>query len=734
MDGTAKRGGGGGTGIVRPWLRGCGHLAACCFDLAEAEQDQAVLWLPVFLAAGVIFYYQLRFEPPAWAGLAVAAPSVAAALRCARRWQRGMAAAVAAAAIGFAAAQLATARAPPPEPALPRHAVEATGSIRTVEVLPRGRRITLDAVRLDDGPVQPRLVRIRLRNDDPVILAAGDRIRVRALIWPAEWPAYPGGWDLQRDAFFAGLGGFGYALGPVVLVSHGRVSAPRRLLERLREGIAARVSAAIPGSAGAFAVTLLTGFQNQMDATDHNAFRIAGLAHLLAVAGLHIGIVMGFAMLLARTLLAVSEHASLFWPTKKIAFLAALAAGGAYALLTGLHLPIQRSLLMASLFTLAVLAGRRAVSLRGLAWAAATLILIEPQEVPGVSFQMSFSAVLALISGYAALRPWLTRLRGQSLGRRLAGYVLALALTSTLAGTASAPYGAYHFGHIQTYFVIANMAAVPLTALWVMPLGLLSLPLMPFHLEAWLLRPMGWGAQAVVWVARTAASWPGATLDAAHAPGWGLAILSLGIAWLGLWRTRLRLLGVMAIVLGLVSPRLTRPPDLLVSAHGRLIAVRTSDGIWLQSAPGAAKFTRDAWLQYWASGPPHPMPVQGQAAHGAIDCRPDQCLLRPRADAKPALLVRGTRHPDACATAAIFVAAEPARHLCPKPWPKLVDRFTVWRDGAVAIWLEPGGAIVLTDRSASGLRPWVPPPVPRYRVRRRPAAPHGLVPATQDHG
>ena len=91
----------------------------------------------------------------------------------------------------------------------------------------------------------------------------------------------------------------------------------------------------------------------------------------------------------------------------------ALAAGLGYALLTGMHVPILRSFLMASLFTLAVLAGRRAISLRGLALAAIALMLAEPQEVPGVSFQMSFSAVLALISGYAALRPWLNRLRGE---------------------------------------------------------------------------------------------------------------------------------------------------------------------------------------------------------------------------------------------------------------------------------------------------------------------------------
>ena len=693
-------------------------------DLLAVERDNAPLWLPVFMAAGVLVYYNLRFEPPVWCGAAVALPALVAACKLRRiGWPFAVAAAISAAAVGFAAAQFATARAPPRDDALPTHAAQVTGTVRAVETLPNGRRITLGDPRVDAGPPLARTLRIRLRRDDRAIPGTGDTLRVRALVRRPEPPAYPGGWDLQRDAFYAGLGGSGFALGPVEVLARGTPTAPLRAVQRLREIIARRVAAAISGSAGAFAVTLLTGFQNSMPVADHDAFRAAGLAHLLAVAGLHIGIVMGFAMLLARTLLATSEHASLFWPTKQIAAVVALAAGLGYALLTGLHVPIQRSFLMASLFTLAVLAGRRAISLRGLALAATVLMLAEPQEVPGVSFQMSFSAVLALISGYAALRPWLNRLSGQSLRRRFIGYLLALALTSTLAGTASAPYGAYHFGRVQVYFVVANMAAVPLTALWVMPLGLLSLPLMPFRLEFLLLKPMGYGAEAVVWVARTTASWPYATVAVPHIPAWGLAVLSLGVAWLGLWRTRLRLLGVAAIVVGLASPALVRPPDLLVSDDARLIAVRTASGVWVQSRSGASTFVRDSWLQYWAVGPPQPLPADGTAADGAIVCTQEQCLLRPHPMAPAALLVRGANHPNGCAASSVIVSSEPARRLCPKPWPKLVDRFTVWRNGATAIWLRPDGARVVTDRDDRGSRPWVAPvPHPRSRTPAGPPA------------
>jgi competence protein ComEC len=681
----------------------------------DTERDRLAVWLAVFMGAGVLGYYLLQYEPAVWLGPMIAVPLLALAVWIVElRWLFGPFAAIA---LGFAAGQLATARAPPIETDLPTHATIVTGTIRAVEALPEGRRITIHPAWLDDA-AQPlrRSVRVRLQKKDNGELATGDQVRIRALVRPPAAPSLPGGWDLQRDAYYSGLGGSGYALGKAERLTQAIPSGPMRFVQRLREIITDRVVAVIPGAAGAVSVTLLTGASMAIPEADHAAFRDSGLAHLLAVAGLHIGIVMGFALTLSRFGFALSERASLFWPTKKLAALCALAAGALYMVLTGMHVPIIRSFTMACLFTIALIADRRPFSLRGLALAAVVLMLIAPQEVPGVSFQMSFSAVLALIAGYEALRPWLRKLHGHAWHRKLLAHVVALALTSALAGTASAPFGAYHFGHVQVYFVLANMVAVPLTAMWVMPLGLIALFLMPLHLEALALVPMGWGAEAVVWVARATSALPVATFEVPHIPAWGLCVFSLGLAWLGIWRTRRRLAGIAVMLVGLASPLLERPPDLLVSADGRLIAVKTSQGAYLQMTQGGSKFTRDAWMQYWAAGSFQALPSN---APGVIQCEQDVCLLRPYADRPGALLARGALHPPFCDQVSVVVSAEPARGLCPKPWPKLVDRFTVWRYGSAAIWLDPGGARVVTDRWQRGDRPWVPPlPKPK-----KPAAP-----------
>ena len=679
----------------------------------EAERGRFAPWLAMAMAAGAAAYFALRQEPPGWIGGAMLLAAVALCIATWRNSARGAGLLALAAVLGFAAGQGASWRTWP-QPELPTRAVVLTAAVRGVDALPDGRRLVLQGVRL--GPDQPplrRVVRVRMKRGDDTAVEAGDRIEVRALLRPPAPPAYPGAWDLQRDEFFSGIAGGGTALGPVRVVEHAAPAGVAAWMQSVRDAVGRRAVLALPGAPGTVAATLLTGSAAAIPQADRAAFRDSGLAHLLAVAGLHIGIVMGLVMGATRLALAAWPHAALHWPTKPIAAGAALVAGAGYLLLAGAHVPTIRSFAMASLVTLGIVVGRRALSLRGLALAAAVLVLWAPQEVVGVSFQMSFAAVMALIAGYEAMRPVFARLHGPG-WRRWAGHGLALVLTSLLAGTASAPYGAYHFGHVQLYFVAANALAVPLTAFWVMPLGIAALILMPFGLDGLAFVPMGWGIELILGIARGVASWPAATLAVPPLPGWGLAVFSLGLAWLCLWRTRIRLAGAPVMLAGLAAAWLVPLPDVLVSPDARLIALRDGSGYRLQDRPGAPRFVRDAWAEHWGSGPMPPLAAGTPAACGATACRLGPVLLLRGAAA-------GTMHEADCTGVALVVSAEPARGVCPGA--ALLDRFTVWRDGAHAVWLRDGVPAVLSDRADRGDRPWVAPvPTPRAHVPNLPMA------------
>lgn len=699
---------------VAAWLRGAAEASLA------GQHGRYAPWLAVALGAGVLAYFSRETEP-GWQALWLAPGLIALALWLGRRlplagWAVGMAAA---GLLGFGVAAWQASRLPAPLD-LPRGAVGLSGTVVAVDALPEGRRVTLGGVRLNGGDPLPRAIRLRLRANDPARPEPGDTISVRALLREPPPPVAPGAWDFQRAAFFSGLGGSGTALGPAVVAA----GEQRPFFAWLRATVQARIEAAIPGGAGAVAAALLTGSQAAIPPAEIAAMRDSGLAHLLAVSGLHMAIVIGAVFGVLRLSIALVPWLALRIPGKVVAATGGLAAGIGYTLLTGSQVPMQRCLVMAGLVTLALVVGRRALTLRSLALAAAVVLLAAPAELLGPSFQMSFAAVLALIAGHEALKGRLSALRlGGGWPRRVVLAVVGLAITSALAGAATAPYGLHHFGRLQIYGVAANALAVPLTSFLVMPAGMIALALMPFGLDGPALWAMGQGVEATLAVARVVAAWPEAAPVLPPIPGPALAVASFGFCWLALWRGRLRLAGVPVLAGALAQGLAQAPPDMLVSPDARIVALRTTDGVFLQELPGASGFARDSMLRRLGAGSALPLPVAGAAAQGALACSETACRFHPR-DGADAVLLRTAPPPRgqraapvdtaalraACGQVAVIVAAEPIRPRCGSG--ESIDRFTVWRGGAQAVWLGPAPRVV-SDRRWRGDRPWVPgPPVP----------------------
>jgi competence protein ComEC len=688
-------------------MLGAVALSAAGTAFAHAQAGRFILFLPVFMAAGIVTYFGWPTEPTA-----ILAPIMAAILITAGLWlaDRPVVQATllcgACAAVGFASATRAT-QAQPAWADLPRRAAQISGTIDGIDILPDGRRLTLHAPSIDHAAALARALRIRLRNTDTTPLEAGDTITVRALIRLPSPPAYPGAWDTQRDAYFAGLAGYGFALGPASRITAGRAWH----FQAFRGAIAARIVAALPGTTGAIAATLLTGMGTAIPPLDRAAFQASGLAHLLAVAGLHVGIVMGLIYILCRRGLAASEHAALFWPLREIAAIAALLAGAFYLALTGAHVPILRSFAMACLATLALLTGRRALSFRALALAATILMLAAPDLVMGVSFQMSFAAVLALIAGWEALRPHLTSLHGAGFWRRPALHATGLLITSALAGTASLPVAAYHFGTATSYYIPANMLAVPLTAFWVMPLGLAALALMPFGLQSLALIPMGWGIAGILWIARSVAAWPAAIIPVPQMPPAAVLVILAGMILVSLLRTHIRMAGLPVVGAGLALAWLAPAPDIIVSPDAKLIAARRGGGIYVSAAPGTSRFDRATPARVWGIATASALqPTIANAMIGMtaqIRCDSSACSFVSHGQTTVVALgsitaCAGTRFG---ATLGATLIVSHARVYCPSA--TIVDRLSTAAHGATAIRLTAQGPVIRTDEDERGTRPWV---------------------------
>jgi competence protein ComEC len=667
------------------------------WELVKAEAALALPSLaslaavPVLLGAGIALYFALPVEP-SLAALALPAGLGAALCLLVRRWRWPMLLSLGVAMVcaGAGVAKLRTdlVAAPVLEKRIGPRMVDG----RVVEVERRGSgwRLLLDEVGIRGLDAMPERVRVTFRGAPPSV---GARVRVRAVLQPPPEPAAPGAFDFARQAWFDRLGGVGYAVGPVRTIG----TAPAGIdMAAWRLALGQRIVAALPGDAGALAAALMTGDRGAISDDALDAMRDSGLAHLLAISGLHIGLFSGVVFFVVRALLALWPHLALNWPIKKWAAVAALAAAGCYMLLTGASVPTQRAFVMVALVFLAVLVDRNPLSMRLVAVAATAVLLLSPESLLSVSFQMSFAAVLCLIAAYEA--GW----RRLTAWRREAGwwagptvYALGVALSTLVAGAATAPFALFHFQQTALYGLAANLVAVPATALWIMPLALATFLALPFGWEAAPLWLMQFGLDLVLDSAATVAAWPGAVLRLPSSPDWVPLAIAGGMLLLCLVPGRMRWLGLPVLLVGLLNLGSGRQPDVFIDEEAGLVAVRMADGLAF-SRP-ARGFTAGAWSRQAGFAP-------DQRSAAAWRCDALACVWP--ADEPYLSHVRDEQAlAEDCARVPVIVAAEPVRVRCDAE--TVVDFFDVWREGAHALFIERGQWRVETVAGQRGERPWV---------------------------
>ncbi len=677
--------------------------------LSAAQRDRWPLWTPVLFGAGIAAYFSLRFEPSPWWAASALACSLGAAWACRHAvFARALFVALALACAGFLVAQLQTHRVAAPVLVKPIKAVMVTGQVVQLERALKGPRVILDnpVVRRLVPAATPDRIRLRLRRGDEV--GVGDRISVLARLSPPPAPAMPGAYDFQRRAWFSRIGAVGFALGHVKPVDEvsggGGVVTAAIKLATLRQAMADRIRGALPGESGAIAAALIVGDRSGIPEDTVQALRDSGLAHLLAISGLHLGLVATILFFGVRFLLASCEPIALRLPIKKIAAMAALVGAFIYLLLAGATVPTQRAFIMTGIVLFAVLVDRTALSLRLVAWAAMIVLVLSPDVLLSASFQMSFAAVVALVAVYEALRePLRDWLRGGGPGRKLSFYFAGVAISTIVAGAATGLIALHHFGRITQFGLVANLAAVPIASFWIMPWGVLGAALMPFGLEKVALVPMGWGIEWIVAVARTVAGWPGAVATLPVLPAAGLVSIVLGGLWLCLWQDRVRLLGCLGIIGGLLAIPLTDRPDILITGNGKLMAVRLADGALGLSSGKTERFASKIWMERDGQTTPRLWDAaQGTAA--PVACDGLGCVYR-HAGRHIAFIKDARAFVDDCRQGWIVISSVPARRAC-RGAALTIDRFDLWRHGAHAIWIGKDAVTVKSVRADRGDRPW----------------------------
>jgi competence protein ComEC len=693
---------------------------------AAAQVDRVFLWVPVAFGLGAAIYLGLKSEPPLWPAAAAAVTlglgAGVAAWRGAGRALIGALVLAAMIAAGFSVAKLRSDRVAAPIVPAGLGVAEVEGYVVDVDTpSASGPRLLIAPTyvsHLDSGRLPLRLCIVMPAGG---FVAPGQAVAVKALLDPPPAPAAPGAYDFARDAWFGGEGGVGLARSaPQVIAAP---PAPWRLrlvmgVNDFRWATARRLAADMnqvmgtnAGDAAGLAVAVTTSHQDWLSAEVRNDLRASGLAHMLAIAGLHTAALSGFVFFSLRFLIAAWPWLALRVNGKKVAAIGGLLAVGAYLVLSGAHAPARRAAITASVAFAAILMDRQAVSLRSLALAALIILAADPEVVVQPGFEMSFCATAALVA-LAEIWPRQPRAVGLpwhlSLIQRGRDWIVALFVVSLVAGAATGPFAIQHFNRIANFGVFANLTADLVASVVMMPALAIALLLeaVGHGLAAPALFVAGWAARAVIAIGHLFATAPGAAAGATAAPQVALLISYFGILFVCLWNGWLRWIGLPLAFAVALWPR-PAPPLVWVAADGAdaAIAVRGQE---VALRPGVRAYATDVWAQRRGLA----VPADMLRARGAMfDCDYWSCAAR--SGVKPALGIWWTRRKpkperlaELCAASDILVLRADV------PLPSGCRDVMVLRPGdfaaggAAEIFAAKGGWRVAWSQPLRGQRPW----------------------------
>ena len=425
-------------------------------------------------------------------------------------------------------------------------------------------------------------------------------------------------YDTQRANFYQEISGVGYAISPLFERDcEQQNSWLNNTILKARAAIKHTALKYTSNDVAAIITALTIGDKSEISATQSADYRTAGLAHLLAISGMHLGLVALFVLFLIRVLLLPFGKGRFDW--RKPAAIGAFIATLGYFLISGQSISCRRAFIMTTLILLAMLVNRRAISLRLWAFALIIVTTITPSAIVSVGFLMSFAAVLGITSFYEKysedIIAWWSRRHWYG---RVGAYFLGVILTDLVASLMTMPYSIYYFHQISLYTSLANLLAAPIVAFWVMPALLLFLLSQPLGLGPVAIIPLAKGVNIIneiaVWVSSLAGARVGENLS--QMPEWSIAIITFGLLWLCIWQEKWRRLGWIMIFCGLIGFITAPKIDFVFDKHGTTFACRGDNDKMLVTPWHQNKFLSTVWIS------------QNNPKDTNLVCEKEKCICR----------------------------------------------------------------------------------------------------------
>jgi competence protein ComEC len=676
------------------------------FDNLNVEHARWFSWWPVGMGIGILLYFELSFEPRLIFSSIVLLLTIGVMLygsitrhpfyeSSLRFFLYGIISII----VGFTLAKIRTNYLSTPMLKVELKNVQLSGVIKDIEHIHRGerskRRVTLILQEREESsdPIFPKIVRLNGR-DGMIPGKPGDTIQCLSDVLPVPDSVSLQGYDSQIQLYFAGIGAVGRIKGRCHLLKSAEIGT----LTQWRYHLTQMLRHKIPGTEGEIAAALVTGDRSGIPKNIRQNFTDAGIAHILAISGLHISLVAGLVFWIVRRLFSFIPYWSERFFIKKWSAVISVFATGGYLAISGFGFPAQRAFIMTTFVMLGICLDRSPLSLRSVAMAAIFILTFFPESILSVSFQLSFAAVIALISAYESsysfLKNWVVQ--GHWLRRYLVNF-LSIILTTLIATAATTPLIISTFNRFTMQAVLGNLLAIPLTSFWIMPMALVSMLVLFFQqfdggIQNLVFHMWALGIEFLVRVASIVSSLPGSVvlIPTPH-PLFLILTLSGGL-WLALWKQPWRYYGFVPIGLGLFMMFYDHHPDVYMAGDGSVIAYRDGEAFYASSLK-RGRFYVDIWAR--------------ELGITKIEAWPSQVLSKgqitlvsnPYNISKESLTKYCTLSPWMISNGYIWKT-------CRHTKVNVIDRFHLKKAGPHFLWVKSDSIKVLSMKQSFGKRPW----------------------------
>lgn len=437
---------------------------------------------------------------------------------------------------------------------------EIDGTIDTVESTHNGIKFVISQVVCKQAQLD-KVSLTWITSEGAYKYIPGERLKFTVILDPIYPPTFKNAYDFRKQSFFNGISARGYIISPPKLLSHVPYNTFVIFKNKIRHKIDQAIDSNLFGQQAALIKTLITGNKASLSCDTRNAFSNAGIAHILAISGLHIGIIVSVFFIFFRLLFCIfCSKFSLTHDIKKLSIALSMLFAFIYLQISGESVPAVRSFIMYGLIAGAVLLNRTALSMRSVSIAATIILLFKPESILFPSFQMSFSAVIALIAFYE--KSWSKSAKFVA--------IMSLLFTSIIASAATSIFAINTFNRLSLGGLLSNFIAVPLMSFILMPLIVITMLILPFTNTFAILSPF---ASILIKLAQFVSDMKYSSILLPTPDAFPFLLMVCGGLWIMILVSKIRWLGGIPAMIGLLLYVTTERPLIYVSAFDKIVGI-----------------------------------------------------------------------------------------------------------------------------------------------------------------